>query len=395
MLDLEELRAEFPALKGSQIFLDGPAGTQVPNQVIRAITGSLVSTMSNVGGEFSSSHRSGDLVAAARRAGADLTGGEPDEIVFGPNMTSLTFALSRALSEQWQPGDRIVLSGLDHDANVTPWVRVAAAHGAEVVYADIRPDATLDLDHLESLVTPQTKLIAATACSNAFGTLVDIPRITSAARAVGALTYVDAVHFAPHRFIDVESLGCDFLACSSYKFFGPHLGLLWGRKDLLESLPAFKVRPAPDHGPARWETGTPPFELLAGFIAAVDYLASLGWGGDRRSALESAYKEIREAEEVLGERFLSGLPESVSMVGPRSMSERVTTFAVDVPGHEASEVAKRLGAAGIATWAGHYYALEPMSRLGFLDRGGLTRIGFMHINTPAEVDRVLTELGRI
>lgn len=390
MLDVEALRSEFPALAGDQIFLDGAAGTQVPNRVINAITAALSGSMSNVGGDFTTSRRTSETIAAARRAGADLVGGAPEEIVFGPNMTSITFALSRALAEGWNEGDRIVLTGLDHDANVTPWVRAAASKGAEVVYGDVRADATLDLDHLESLIDARTRLVAMTACSNAFGTLVDVARIGRAAHAAGALLFVDAVHFAPHRAIDVERMGSDFLVCSTYKFFGPHLGMLWARRALLADLPVFKVRPAPDQGPSRWETGTPTFELLAGFEAAVDYIASIGWGGDRRGALESAFGEIRDQEEALGNRFLAGLPARAKVVGPDSMDQRVPTFAVEVEGMSANDVSHRLGERGIATWAGHFYAVEPMRRLGYTD--GLTRIGFLHINTGDEVDAVLESL---
>ena len=395
MLDLEALRNEFPAFGNGQIFLDGPAGTQTPRRVIDAVSAAMASSMSNVGGDFPSSYRSSDLVNKARQAGADLIGGSAEEIVFGANMTSLTFAVSRALAEEWEPGDRIVLSALDHDANITPWVRAAASRGVEVSFAELGEDTFLDLDHLESLIDERTRLVAVTGCSNAFGTTVDLPRVTAAAARVGALSYVDAVHLAPHRYLDVEAIGCDFLVCSAYKFFGPHLGVLWGRRSHLSRLPAFKVRPAPDVGPSRWETGTPPFELLAGFVAAVDYLASLGWGGDRRGALESAFREIREQESLLGERFLAGLGDYLTLVGPPTMKARVSTFAVDVAGVPAPEVAKRLGDLGIATWAGHYYAVEPMRRLGFLDRGGLVRIGFLHVNTPPEVDAVLAGLTEI
>lgn len=395
MLDVDELRNEFPAFSGPQIFLDGPAGTQTPRRVIDAVSHAMATSMSNVGGEFPSSYRSSDLTNKARQAGADLTGGAPEEIVFGANMTSLTFALSRALAEEWEKGDRIVLSALDHDANVTPWVLAARSRGVEVAFAELGADASLDLDHLDSIIDERTRLVAVTGCSNAFGTLIDISRVAASAARVGALSYVDAVHLAPHRYLDVGALGCDFLVCSSYKFFGPHLGILWGRRSHLSGLPAFKVRPAPDVAPGRWETGTPPFELLAGFLAAVDYLASLGWGGDRRGALESAFREIGEQESLLGERFLAGLGDNVKLIGPPTMAGRVSTFAVDVAGVPAPEVAKRLGELGIATWAGHYYAVEPMRRLGFLDRGGLVRIGFLHINTSSEVDAVLDGLAQI
>jgi cysteine desulfurase family protein (TIGR01976 family) len=332
---------------------------------------------------------------AARIAASDFLGGQPDESVFGPNMTSLTFALSRALSEEWASGDHIVLSGLDHDANVTPWVRAAAAKGVEVDLARIGENATLDVDHLESLLTDRTKLVAVTACSNAFGSLVDVTRVAAAARRVGAKSYIDAVHLAPHRFIDVAAMGCDFLVCSSYKFFGPHLGILWGKREHLERLPAFKVRPAPDRGPGRWETGTHQFELLAGFTAAVDYLASMGWGGDRRGALEAAFREIADYEDKIGARFLRGLGDRAKVVGPQTMDGRVPTFAVEVEGMTAPEVAKRLGEKDIAVWAGHHYAVEPMARLGYLDRGGLARIGLLHLTTQTEVDAVLTVLGEL
>ena len=392
MLDVEALRSEFPALTAGQIFVDGPAGTQVPSRVINAISDALTRSMSNVGGDFPSSRRSDATVAAARIAASDLVGGSPDEVVFGANMTSLTFAFSRALAEGWSPGDRVVLSGLDHDANITPWVRAAASVGAETVFGAVKSDATLDIDQMVSLIDQRTRLVAVTACSNAFGSLVDVARVTSAARQVGALTYVDAVHFAPHRFIDVNAIGCDFLVASSYKFFGPHLGILWGRRHHLETLPAFKIRPSPDVAPERWETGTPPFELLAGFSAAVDYLASLGWGGDRRGALEAAFREIAAHEAALGRQFLDGLPDGIRVVGPATTVERVPTFSVEVDGFTATQVSKRLGASRVAVWAGHHYAVEPMQRLGYLDQGGLTRIGFVHINTPEEVERVLAAL---
>jgi cysteine desulfurase family protein (TIGR01976 family) len=388
MLDVPTLRRRFPALAADQIYLDGPAGTQVPEEVIAAITEALVSGMSNLGGGFASSLRSEAVVAAARAAGADLVNGESDEIVFGANMTSLTFSLSRAIAEEWRDGDRIVLSGLDHDANITPWVRAAAGRGVEVAFARLQPGtACLDLDHLESLLDRRVRLVAVTACSNAFGSLVDVSRVAAAARSVGALSYIDAVHLAPHRLIDVTAIGCDFLVCSSYKFFGPHLGMLWGRQEPAERLPAFKVRPAPATGPGRWETGTPPFELLAGFTAAVDYLAGLGAGEDRRHALADAYHRIGEYENKLGQHFLAGLPEGVSLVGPKE--GRVPTFALEVAGAEPAEVARHLSRQGIAVWAGHHYAVEPMQRLGYLEAGGLTRIGFVHTNTVGEADAAL------
>jgi cysteine desulfurase family protein (TIGR01976 family) len=396
MLDVEALRAEFPALVGPQIYLDGPAGTQVPNRVIRAVAEALASSMSNVGGQFGSSKRAEAVVDRARAAAADFVGGKPAEMVFGSNMTSLTFAVSRALAEGWKEGDRIILSALDHDANITPWVRAAASKGILVDFVDFDLKTTaVDLNQLEAMIDERTRLVAVTACSNAFGTLVDVARVARAARSVGALTYVDAVHLAPHRRIDVQAIDCDFLVCSSYKFFGPHLGVMWMRGDLLEKLPAFKVRPAPDRGPSRWETGTAPFELLAGFTAAVDYLASLGWGANRRGALDTAFVEIGDHEASLTERFLAGLPDGVRIVGQPATVGRVPTFAVEVDSLPTSEVTRQLGNVGIATWSGHYYAVEPMSRLGFLDSGGLTRIGFVHVSTTGEVDAVLAALAAL
>jgi cysteine desulfurase family protein (TIGR01976 family) len=363
--------------------------------VIAAVGEAMTRSMSNVGGPFAASHRSEALVAAARVAAADLLGGNAGEVAFGPSMTALTFSLSRALAEEWQPGDRILLSQLDHDANVTPWVRAVAGRGVEVDFVSVTPSATLDLEHLESLITERTRLVAVTGCSNAFGTLVDLRRVTAAARRVGAITYVDAVHLAPHRFIDVGFIGCDFLVCSSYKFFGPHLGVMWGRPEVAERLPAFKVRPAPEKGPGRWELGTGQFELLAGFTAAIDYLASIGWGGDRRGALEAAFGEIRSHEDEIGRRFLAGLPDRARVIGSPTMEGRVPTFAIDYEGLSAAEVARQLGAKGIAVWAGHYYALEPMASLGYLDRGGLTRIGLVHLTTATEVDRALEALSAL
>jgi cysteine desulfurase family protein (TIGR01976 family) len=268
-------------------------------------------------------------------------------------------------------------------------------NGVEVDFANIDDDASLDLDHLETLITNRTRLVAVTACSNAFGSLVDVTRVAASALRVGAVSYIDAVHLAPHRLIDVAAIGCDFLVCSSYKFFGPHLGVLWGKREHLERLPAFRVRPAPDVGPARWETGTSPFELLAGFGAAVDYLASIGWGGDRRGALEAAFREVKSYEDEIGDRFLRGLPDRVRVVGHHSMEGRVPTFAVEVEGMSAPEVAKRMGEQNIAVWAGHHYAVEPMARLGFLDRGGLTRIGLLHLTTGSEVDAALAGLAAL
>jgi cysteine desulfurase family protein (TIGR01976 family) len=332
----------------------------------------------------------------ARQAAADLLGGRADEVVFGPNMTTLTFGFSRALSRTWGPGDKIVVSGLDHDANVTPWVMAAEDRGADVLFADIRPDdVTLDLDQLESLLDDSVKLVAVTGCSNAFGSLVDVARVARAAHAVGARCFVDAVHLAPHRRIDVRAMGVDALVCSAYKFYGPHVGILWGRSDLLAETVAYKVRPAPSDPPGKFETGTPSFALLNGVTAAVDHIASLGDGPTRGARLDDASAQVGAHERALGERFLEGLSGGVRVWGRPTMEGRVSTFAIEVEGMPASEVAGRLGEQGIATWPGHYYAVEPMRRLGWLDRGGLVRIGFVATTTEAEVERLLGELERL
>lgn len=397
-LDVLSLRRQFPALVTSveghpAVFLDGPAGTQVHESVVAAVTRGLVDAASNVGGGFATSGRSGEVVASARQAAADLLGGSADEIVFGANMTTLTFAVSRAVARTWMPGDRIVLSGLDHDANVTPWVMAAADRGVEVDYADIDPiDMSLDIDHLESLLTDRTRLVAVTGASNTFGTLVDVARVAAAARGVGARCFVDAVHLAPHVRIDADALGVDAIVCSAYKFFGPHVGSMWVRRELLAELEPYKVRPAPSDGPGKFETGTPAFALLAGYEAAVDYLASLGAGADRRSRLTSAFAGIREWEETLGGRFLAGLGGNIELYGRDSMDGRVSTFAVRVPGEAPQDTARRLASRGIFLWAGHNYALEPVRRAGLLDDGGVVRVGLLHVNTEAEVDRALEAL---
>jgi cysteine desulfurase family protein (TIGR01976 family) len=399
MFDVDHLRSLFPALANTDasgrtyLYADGPAGTQVPRSVIEAVATGMTHAASNVGGSFHASRSSEAVVAAARQAAADLVGGSPDEIVFGANMTTVTFAFSRALAQTWSPGDRIVLSGLDHDANVSPWLRAAADRGVEVVFAEVTADAGLDLDHLESLIDHRTRLVAVTGCSNAFGSRVDVARVASSAHAVGALCYVDAVHLAPHVRIDVAELGVDFLVCSAYKFYGPHVGILWGRADLLGQIDAYKVRPAPQDPPGRFETGTPSFALLAGVTAAVDHIASLGSGDTRRDRLDDAYRVVGAHERAMGERFLAGLPTGVRLWGPPGMDGRVSTFAIGVDGMTADEASARLGERGIFTWSGHYYAVEPMRRLGLLDQGGLVRIGLVATTNEEEVDRLLSELA--
>ncbi len=408
-LDPHPLRVQFPALQmaaadGQPVaYLDGPGGTQVPQRVIDAVGRQLVDGVSNLGGPFPASRRADAAVATARAAAQDLLGAcRPEEIVFGQNMTSLTFALSRALARTWQPGDEIIVTRLDHDANIAPWLMAAEDRGVTVRWLDFQPaDCTLALEQLPDLLTERTRLLAITYASNAVGSITDLDRAIRLAHGAGALVFVDSVHFAPHGLIDVGALDPDFLVCSSYKFFGPHTGILYGRLAHLERLTAYKVRPAPTAPPGKWETGTQSFESLAGVEAAVDYLADLGGpGGDRRARLIRAMTAIKAYEAGLSERFLrgaAGIP-GLRVYGITDIEElerRAPTFAVSLAGRAPAAVAARLGAWGINVWHGDYYAMAVMERLGLRDSGGLVRIGFVHYNTADEVDRALAALERI
>jgi len=402
--DVAACRRQFPGLArqvngSAAIFLDGPGGSQTPQAVVDAVSHCMTHCNANDGGAFATSRAVGELTIGARRAVADLIGADDsDEIVFGLNMSSLTFALSRALAQTWRPGDEVVVTHLDHDANVTPWVLAARDAGATVRRLDIdQTDCTLRLDLLPKLLNERTRLVAVGLASNAVGTLNPVPAIAAAARDAGALVFVDAVHAVPHRFVDVCALGADFLACSPYKFFGPHLGVLWGRRDLLEGLPAYKVRPAPDSIPGRWMTGTPSFEAIAGAHAAVDYLASLGGGGDRRASLASAYATIQEHETALARRFCDGFARLPSwrlwgISDPSRFGDRVATFGLTHRTRPASEVAAFLSDRGIFAWSGHFYAVSLIERLG-LAPDGMLRIGFLHYNTADEVERTLEALA--
>ena len=379
--------------------VDGPAGTQVPQPVIDAMGAALATGTSNLGGAFAPSEEASTIVDAARMAVSDLLGGDPGEIVFGQNMTSLTFSLSRALAAGWGERDEVVVTALDHDANVTPWRLAASDRGAQVRVADMDPtDGTLDMASLEEAIGDRTRIVAVTAASNALGTVTPLPEIIELAHRHGALVFVDAVHFSAHRLSDVSRLGADFMVASAYKFCGPHTGILWGRSEHLEGIPAYRVAPAPSTGPGKWETGTQSFESLAGVTATVDYLASLGEGVTRRERLEGAFAAIRRHEEALAGRFLTGVAEmpDVTVYGvtdPWRLDDRVSTFAVDVAGVPPRRVAESLGREGIFVWDGHYYAVGVMERLGMADQGGLVRIGFVHYNTIEEVDRVLRALN--
>jgi len=382
--DVSAVRARFSALQRKLAFFDGPGGTQVPDEVIEAIATYLRESNANVSGPYETSRRTERLVADARLSAAAFLGCSSDEVIFGANMTTLNFAVSRAAAREWREGDEIVVTRLDHDANVSPWLELAHDLGLVVRFADIREDTTLDLDDLAAQLTERTRVVAFPWASNAVGTLVDVARVADLAHEAGAIAWVDAVHYAPHGPIDVVAAGADVLICSPYKYFGPHLGLAYARAELLERWRPYKVRPASDKPLGhRYETGTLPHELLAGFVAALDYVGSIGWDA------------IVAHERELGERFLRGLPERCRLYGLATMDGRVPTFALTVDGIAPDEVARRLGERQLAVWHGNYYAVEVMKRLGLEDSGGAVRAGIVHYNTAEEVDRLLAELERL
>lgn len=397
-----ELRAQFPALAAQPlVFFDNPGGTQVPRSVIDAVADYYATSNANVGGAFATSQRTDAVIAEARRAMADLLGTpDPETIVFGASMTALTFHIARSFAETIRSGDEIVVTNLDHDANVSPWTDLAAS-GAVIKVADIDPrDATLDLVSLQSALSERTRLVAVTHASNAVGTVPDLQRVIAMAHAVGALVYVDAVQYAPHGPIDVAALDCDFLACSAYKFFGPHVGVLYGKRAHLERLTPHKVRPAKNTIPHRWETGTLNHEGLAGVAAAVDYLAAIGTGDDRHARLVSAMTAIRAYEKILSARLLDGLAtlDDVTVFGitdPNRLDERIPTVPFTWPRLSPRATAEFLGERGICCWSGNYYALRLMERLGLEGDGGAVRIGPAHYNTVDEIDRLIEALREV
>ena len=413
-IDLSRVRAQFPAL-AQQVngypaaFLDGPGGTQVPQRVIDAISDYLRTNNANTCGAYQTSRNTDHVIAAARLAMADFMGCDSDEIAFGPNMTTLTFAISRAVGRELGPGDEILLTHLDHDANVSPW-RALEERGVKMQFADIREeDCTLNLEDLASKINSRTRLVAIGYASNAVGTINDVKTVVRLAHQAGALAYIDAVHYAPHGPIDVRDLDCDFLACSTYKFFGPHMGVLYGKREHLARFTPYKLRANTNAVPQRWEWGTLNHECIAGITACVDYLAELGHyaigveqahGTTRREALQSAYRAIRTHERNLSARMLGGLAEipGLRLYGisdPARLDSRCPTFAVRVPGYTPLELATRLGERGIFTWDGNYYALNLTERLNVEKDGGFLRIGLVHYNTEEEVDRVLRELHEL
>jgi cysteine desulfurase family protein (TIGR01976 family) len=378
------------------IFLDGPGGTQVPESVIRAVSDYYRTANSNLGGRFLTSRNAMDIVQRARVALAEfLNAGQPEEIVFGQNMTSLTFCLSRALAKSWAPGSELILTSLDHDANISPWRLAAADKDITIKTWEFRKETcSLDLEDLRSLISHRTVLIAVTLASNAVGSLVDVQSVGQLAKEVGAKVFVDAVHFAPHGKIDVQMLGCDFLACSAYKFFGPHIGVLWAPREWLTQTQNFKVRPASDQPPGKWETGTQSFEGIAGTLAALDYLRNVANRTSATTSLDAAMDSVRRYELGLSERFLSSIAQNrrVKVYGisdPKQAVRRTPTFALRLEGIHPDVAAQELAKRGIFVWSGHFYALDLIERLGLSEQGGVIRIGFVHYNTVEEVDRAL------
>ena len=400
-------RTQFPALSRecdgrTAVYWDGPAGSQVPQCVVDATAECMLRANANLHGEFPSSREAGERLVAAQAALADFMGaGVPDEIVFGANMTSITFAVSRAIARTWEPGDVVLVTELDHDANVAPWVAAATDAGARVRTVKLRPeDGTLDLDDFRSKLSDRARLVAFPAASNALGTLTPVAEICRMVRDAGALAWVDSVHAAPHVPLAAAAWGCDFLVCSAYKFFGPHVGVLYARGPLLEEFSPYKVRPAPDSGPERWMTGTQPLELIWGAAAAVDYLAGLGRefepaAATRGDALAAAWRAIVPYERSLSQTLLQGLSElpqyRVWGVCDR-LEERAPTIAVTHRKLTSRELARRLGERGVFVWDGNFYALNTTTALG-LEPEGVLRLGMLHYNTHEEIKYVLELLA--
>ena len=411
MLPIEEIRSQFPALRREMngvavAYFDGPAGSQVPQRVADAVSHYLLHTNANHGGHFATAVESDERLADAHRTLATFLGTEdPDCVAFGANMTTLTFALSRALGAEWSASDEVIVTRLDHDANVAPWVLAARDAGAAVHHVGIHPeDCTLDMDDFATKLSDRTKLVAVGYASNAVGTINRLPEIVAQAHSVGAMVFVDAVHYAPHDLMDVTALDCDFLACSAYKFFGTHVGVLYGKRELLEQAAACKLRPAPDELPGKWMTGTQSHEGIVGAAEAVKYLADIGRSlatdtSVLRAALQAGFVGIVEHERALATRLLRGLADLPAfrvwgITDPDRMGERVPTVSITHQTRDPGELAEALGRRGLFAWHGNHYAL-PLTEALDLEPGGTLRIGLLHYNTAEEVDRLLTALSEL
>jgi cysteine desulfurase family protein (TIGR01976 family) len=408
--DISWIRSQFPALSQTvnghpAAFLDGPGGTQVPQRVIDAISGYLCNSNANTCGAYATSRRTDAIIAEARGAMADFLGCEADEVVFGPNMTTLTFALSRSIGRELGPGDEIVVTHLDHDADVSTW-RSLEERGVSLRLVDIHEeDCTLDMQDLARKINSKTKLVAVGYASNAVGTINNVKEVVRLAHAAGAMAFIDAVHYGPHGLIDVRSLDCDFLACSTYKFFGPHMGVLYGKREHLKRLQPYKLRALTNDVPNRWEMGTLNHECIAGITACVEYLADLGKHLDgnataRRTAIKAAFEGIQLYERALAERMIKGLLaipnlKFYGITDPQRLAHRTPTFAVRIQDHTPLELASKLGDRGFFTWDGNYYALNLTERLDVERNGGFLRIGLVHYNTVEEVDGVVAALRDI
>ncbi len=398
--DVEAVRAKIPALKREvagrpAVFADAPGGTQVPFEVIEAMTAYYERSNANRGGEFITSIETDEIVESARSAMADFLNSDSSEVVFGANMTTLAFALSRSLVRELGEGDEIIVTRLDHDANIAPWLAAAEDAGATVRWIEFTSEFRLDLESLDNALNERTRIVAFTLASNALGTVTDAPDIVERAHSVGALAIADAVHFAPHRLIDVRALGVDVLFCSPYKFFGPHAGVMYGRRELLDSWHPYKVRPSVDESPWRWETGTANHEGIAGIGACVNYMANVVPGsGSRRARLVNSMHVAHNHQQALAERFLDGVSriDGVTLYGPDHI-DRTSTFALRVRDQHPDETARRFAASGVFVWSGNYYALAVMEALDLEDSGGAVRVGFCHYNTRDEVDYVLETLS--
>jgi cysteine desulfurase family protein (TIGR01976 family) len=384
LLDVSAVRSRFSALQRRLAFFDAPGGTQCPDEVIDAIAAYMRESNANVGAPYETSERTDALVAHARRRAGDFLGCSDEEVAFGPSMTALNFLLTRALGRTLRQGEEVLVTRLDHDANVSPWLELQHDVGIVVRFVDVLDDLSLDFDDLERQLSERTRVVAFPVAANSVGTAPDVRRIVDLAHSVGALAWADAVHFGPHGQIDVESWDLDVLICSPYKFFGPHMGLAFGKKELLSGWRPYKVRPAANEPVGhRFELGTCQHELLAGFVAAVDYVDSIGWDA------------IVAHERALGQRFLDNLPDNVTLYGLPAMDGRVPTFCFDVHGRGSQEVATHLASRDVAVWWGNYYALETMRKLGLDENSGAVRAGFVHYNTPEEVDRLLAGLAEL